>query len=352
MIKLMHEALFAKDPVGILSTNTKEFIKSVPQNELQNFLTLSAELNACPFTPDKKDMEALLTKYDIPIYGEYEDEKMIFVYIQEKKDRPVIVVCASKKAHILKMVPLTEEEQKSLNSFMEEFKASQEVNTAPSQKALHTATVKLFTKHKIRLLGDLYPGEKITFGKMTCGDIDSLNIKSLEDPNNWEVKGDRAEISTKMDTYKAAADNLIKECKTKDEIIGFLFGLLDDIDTADDMAKEDNILYREIAHRIQQRRWLVIHPECDVNKDELKFILPEAKELNRNTVFKVLVEAKKALASKVEKVVPVLEEDPPKQPKETLVTDTKREQPCEPPKPIQVPPTPKIKGTPWGTGSK
>jgi len=42
---------------------------------------------------------------------------------------------------------------------------------------------------------------------------------------------------------------------TKDEAIEFLFGLLDEIDTADDMAKGNCELYRKLVQRYQLRRW-------------------------------------------------------------------------------------------------
>lgn len=48
----------------------------------------------------------------------------------------------------------------------------------------------------------------------------------------------------------------------KDNVIRFLFGLLDDIDTASDMAKADEALYRTMVERIQARRW-----ECGVTTD-------------------------------------------------------------------------------------
>ncbi len=43
--------------------------------------------------------------------------------------------------------------------------------------------------------------------------------------------------------------------KSKDEIIKFLWNLLDDIDTISDWAKGNNVAYRREAERIQQRRW-------------------------------------------------------------------------------------------------
>jgi hypothetical protein len=38
-------------------------------------------------------------------------------------------------------------------------------------------------------------------------------------------------------------------------VVRFLFGLLDDIDTADDVARDDDALYRCAVKRLQARRW-------------------------------------------------------------------------------------------------
>ncbi|MCP3885103.1 MAG: hypothetical protein GY700_06445 [Propionibacteriaceae bacterium] len=46
------------------------------------------------------------------------------------------------------------------------------------------------------------------------------------------------------------------------EVIGFLWGLLDDIDTYSDMAKADDKLYRSLVERCQARRW-----ECGITTD-------------------------------------------------------------------------------------
>jgi hypothetical protein len=39
------------------------------------------------------------------------------------------------------------------------------------------------------------------------------------------------------------------------EIITFLFDIIDDIDTYDDIAKEDDKLYRNLVRKAQARRW-------------------------------------------------------------------------------------------------
>lgn len=46
------------------------------------------------------------------------------------------------------------------------------------------------------------------------------------------------------------------------EVAQYLYQLLDDIDTAGDMAKGDDKLYRSIVERIQSKKWLVVD-KCD-----------------------------------------------------------------------------------------
>lgn len=41
----------------------------------------------------------------------------------------------------------------------------------------------------------------------------------------------------------------------KTDTIEFLWSLLDNIDTADDMAKDNDKAYREIVQNLQKRRW-------------------------------------------------------------------------------------------------
>ena len=40
-----------------------------------------------------------------------------------------------------------------------------------------------------------------------------------------------------------------------EQIIEFLWSLLDDVDTADDMAKGDDKVYRALARKAQAKRW-------------------------------------------------------------------------------------------------
>ena len=73
---------------------------------------------------------------------------------------------------------------------------------------------------------------------------------------------------------------------SKDKIVEFLWGLLDDIDTADDMFKENSEGYRKYAQNKQKQRWatgittdgytvtMPRHREVD----ELKAALKEANE--------------------------------------------------------------------------
>lgn len=39
------------------------------------------------------------------------------------------------------------------------------------------------------------------------------------------------------------------------EMVEFLFGLLDDIDTMDDLAKDNDVAYRAQVRRLQAKRW-------------------------------------------------------------------------------------------------
>jgi len=41
----------------------------------------------------------------------------------------------------------------------------------------------------------------------------------------------------------------------KDKVIKQLFTILDDIDTCSDIAKGNDIMYREIVEKLQKKRW-------------------------------------------------------------------------------------------------
>jgi hypothetical protein len=47
----------------------------------------------------------------------------------------------------------------------------------------------------------------------------------------------------------------LSERWTKDQIIIFLWDLLDNIDTTNDIVKDDNKSFREITNVIQSKRW-------------------------------------------------------------------------------------------------
>jgi hypothetical protein len=55
----------------------------------------------------------------------------------------------------------------------------------------------------------------------------------------------------------------------KDEIIKHLWAIIDDIDSASDMAKSDDKLYRGIVERLQEKRW-----ETGVTTDGYSIFLP------------------------------------------------------------------------------
>ena len=62
---------------------------------------------------------------------------------------------------------------------------------------------------------------------------------------------------------------------TKDEIIEYLWQIIDDIDTTSDMAREDNEVYRKRVERLQNKRW---NTGITIDKDGQKLILPLENE--------------------------------------------------------------------------
>lgn len=50
---------------------------------------------------------------------------------------------------------------------------------------------------------------------------------------------------------------IARALKERDETAHFLFGLLDDIDTADDIAKSDDEVYRSLVRQAHKRRFEV-----------------------------------------------------------------------------------------------
>lgn len=57
---------------------------------------------------------------------------------------------------------------------------------------------------------------------------------------------------------------------TKDEIIGKLWDIIDNIDTASDIAKEDDKLYRAIVEKEQAKRW-----SFGIKTDGYRLIIPD-----------------------------------------------------------------------------
>jgi len=55
-----------------------------------------------------------------------------------------------------------------------------------------------------------------------------------------------------------------------------LWRLLDDIDTLDDMAKEDDKAFREACYKIQQRRWEII------NEDTIAKLYDKYNDINNS----------------------------------------------------------------------
>ena len=47
----------------------------------------------------------------------------------------------------------------------------------------------------------------------------------------------------------------VKYIKMQKDIIEYLWQIIDDIDTASDMAKSNDVAYRNIVEKLQKKRW-------------------------------------------------------------------------------------------------
>ena len=68
-----------------------------------------------------------------------------------------------------------------------------------------------------------------------------------------------------------------KQTSELEKIAQYLYSLLDDIDTIDDIAKENNELYRKMVHNAQSARWAVVSERDGYNPVVFK-PLPEGVE--------------------------------------------------------------------------
>jgi hypothetical protein len=60
---------------------------------------------------------------------------------------------------------------------------------------------------------------------------------------------------------------------TKDDVIECLWDIIDDIDTASDIAKNDNKLYRSLVDQYQKKRWktpVILDKEGNINLSQIK----------------------------------------------------------------------------------
>jgi hypothetical protein len=60
-------------------------------------------------------------------------------------------------------------------------------------------------------------------------------------------------------------------------IIEDLWQIIDDIDTAGDMAKDDNSYYRKLVEQIQKKRW-----DTDIKSDGYTITMPWKEQCNDN----------------------------------------------------------------------
>jgi len=67
---------------------------------------------------------------------------------------------------------------------------------------------------------------------------------------------------------------------TKDEMIEFLWQIIDDIDTASDWAKSNDVAYRKAVEKIQKRRW-----ETGITTDGYTLTIPEETKTSTSAIY-------------------------------------------------------------------
>lgn len=72
-------------------------------------------------------------------------------------------------------------------------------------------------------------------------------------------------------------DAIAKENEWLRGVVGFLFGVLDDIDTADDLAKGNEKLYRNLVRRHHERRWETGIKTDGYDLDLSELVVPETQ---------------------------------------------------------------------------
>jgi len=89
-------------------------------------------------------------------------------------------------------------------------------------------------------------------------------MKKVEIKNGIIACGGNGEISQEsMDKINAFTESVKNtETMSDEEIIKYLWGIIDDIDTYSDVAKSDDKLYRGLVERKQKDRWK-LPIECD-----------------------------------------------------------------------------------------
>lgn len=111
--------------------------------------------------------------------------------------------------------------------------------------------------HAIERTSPKGPGQKFIGTCFKCGKP-GLTIADMNQPceNIVGISEDDAIIAA----IEGPSDRLISreaDAETANRAAQFLFKLLDDIDTADDVARADDAAFREMVRRIQRRRFEV-----------------------------------------------------------------------------------------------
>lgn len=119
--------------------------------------------------------------------------------------------------------------------------------------------------------------EKILGGGYVYGDPDEKTLDCI-------VTGDlsdRAYVLLFDCDVKITEKDFFPIENVKDAVIDYLWQIIDDIDTASDIAKSDNGLYRKIVEGLQKKRWRTGITTDGYTLDMTNIKVPENLETNR-----------------------------------------------------------------------
>lgn len=82
--------------------------------------------------------------------------------------------------------------------------------------------------------------------------------KNIKEESEWATK--YMQVKEQLTATQQALDSAVEALKKKKDEVQTLWMLLDDIDTLDDAARENDAAFRKNCYEIQQKRWLIADP--------------------------------------------------------------------------------------------